>query len=149
MTEKIDVVKVLIQNDSGEFLMLKKSSGYGWMADKWEQPGGKIQDDEDRFEAAEREIKEETGLNSEDFRDLVRLEIEDDETVNCFVMFNNSFSGEIELEEEHQEYRWIDSKEALELNWHRNAAYILPVIEYLSDYLESEKDMVRESESKL
>lgn len=55
--ERIDVVKLLIKKDDGEFVMLKKSSNYDWMADKWEQPGGKIEDGEDRFDAAKREVK--------------------------------------------------------------------------------------------
>lgn len=140
MDEKIKVVKVLVQNEEGEFLMLKKTSDYEWMADKWEQPGGKIHDGEDSFEAAKREVKEETGLEAEGLNDLVRLELEDDETVECLVMFTDSFNGELKLEDEHQEYKWIDREEALELEWHRNAAYIIPVIKYLEDYLESEKN---------
>jgi 8-oxo-dGTP diphosphatase len=140
MSEKIPVVKVLIRNADGDFLMLKKSSDYDWMANKWEQPGGKIEDDEDRFEAAEREIKEETGLEVSDLQDLVRLEIEDEQLVECFVLLTDSYSGEVEIDEEHQDYRWVSKDEALELEWHKNAAYIVPVIEYLEEYTESDKN---------
>ena len=135
--DEITVSKVLIQDDEGKFLMMQKASHYDWMADKWEQPGGKLEGDEDRFEAAKREIRAETGLEAKDFEDLVRLEIEDSNTlVNCFVLFTDEFTGQLSLSEEHQDFRWVDREEALELDWHRNAAYILPVIEYLDEYRE-------------
>lgn len=140
MTEETEVVKVLMQNEEGEFLMLKKSGEYDWMADKWEQPGGKMEQGENRFQALKREVKAETGLEIEDSEDLVRLELEDDRIVNCYVLFTDTFSGEIQISDEHQDFRWIDREEALELDWHRNAAYILPVIEFLEEYRNNEKD---------
>lgn len=141
MSEKTSVVKVLLQREDGELLMLKKSSNYDRMADKWEQPGGKIEEGEDRFEAGRREIKAETGLEVEGFEDLVRLEIEDgDEELECYVLYSDQFSGSVELSREHQDFRWIDEGEALELDWHRDASYILPVIKYLGDYRESRND---------
>lgn len=66
--DKIDVVKVLIQNGNGEFLVVQKSDNYEWKAGKWELPGGKIEDSEDRFEAAKRELKTETGLEIGEFK---------------------------------------------------------------------------------
>ncbi|MFB6199630.1 MAG: NUDIX domain-containing protein [Candidatus Nanohaloarchaea archaeon] len=141
MTEEIPVVKILIKNQDGKLLMLRKSSENGFMSEKWEQPGGKIQEDENRFKAAKREIKEETNLEIGRPEDLVRLEIEDDEKlVKCFVMYTSNFSGDIELSEEHSDYRWTDKDEALELDWHKDASYILPVIEYLEEYRESKKN---------
>lgn len=140
MAREIKVSKILIQDEEGRFLMLKKAGHYDFMADKWEQPGGKLEGDEDRFEAARREVRTETGLEIESFEDLVRLEIEDDELINCYVLFADEFSGEIQLSEEHQDYRWVSKEEALELDWHRNAAYILPVIECLENYRDGSKD---------
>ena len=137
--KEVPVVKILMRRDDGKFLMLKKASDYGWMADKWEQPGGKMEEGEDRFEAARREIKEETGLRAENFEDLVRLEIEDDELINCYVLLTEDFSGTLKLDEEHQEFSWIGEDEARSLDWHRNAAYILPVIEYLEEYREEKE----------
>lgn len=138
---EIPVVKVLIQDQNGDFLMLKKSSHYDWMADKWEQPGGKIEEGENRFEAARREVKTETGLEIKELEDLVRIEIEDDrEKVNCYVMFTQRFSGDLKLSEEHQEWKWINKNEALNLDWHRNAEYILPVIDYLDEYRNGERN---------
>jgi 8-oxo-dGTP diphosphatase len=147
MVDEVPVVKALIKDEKGRLLMLKKSSQYDWMADKWEQPGGKIEEDEDRFEAARREIETETCLEVEDFEDLVRIEIEDkEEKVNCYVVFTDDFSGEVELSDEHQDSKWILRQEALDLDWHRNAEYILPVIEYLEEYREGERNYGEEDE---
>jgi 8-oxo-dGTP diphosphatase len=133
---RTEVVKALIRNKDDRFLMLEKSSRYDEMGDCWEQPGGKIEDGEDRFQAAEREIEAETGLQTENFQDLVRLEIESgEETVECYVVYTEEFSGEVRLSDEHQEYRWISRNEATELEWHRDASYIIPVIRYLERYL--------------
>lgn len=140
MTERIDVVKLLIENEEGEFVMLKKSSDYDWMADKWEQPGGKIEEGEDRFDAAIREVKEEAGLNLENVEDLVRLEIEDEKLVNCYVMYADGFSGDVSIDQEHQDFQWVSREEAIKLDWHRDASYIIPVIRYLEAYRDSEKD---------
>lgn len=137
--EQVEVSKILIQNEKGEFLMLKKSRHYDWMADNWEQPGGKLEGDEDRFEAVKREVKTETGLDIGEPEDLVRLELEDrDDLVNCYVMYTDRFSGEIELSEEHSDAKWVSEDEILELNWHRNSAYIIPVMKYLKEYRDSE-----------
>ena len=145
--QPIDVSKILIQNDRGEFLMLKKGSHYDWMAGKWEQPGGKFENDEDRFEAIKREVETETGLELGDIEDLVRLELEESGVlVNCYVLFSDDFSGEIELSDEHEEFEWVSKEEIYELDWHRNAAFIIPVIKYLEDYRETEIDYGRGDE---
>lgn len=133
--KKKEVAKILIENNEGEFLMLKKSSRYEKMAGGWEQPGGKIEDGENRYEAAEREIEAETGLEARDFEDLVRLELDDGENiVDCYVLYTENFSGEIELSGEHKDFRWIRPEESGDLDWHRDASYIIPVIEYLEKY---------------
>ncbi len=135
MTEKIPVAKVLIQNNEGEFLVVKeRESG------KWELPGGIIEDDENRFEAAEREVREETGLEIESFEDVVRIEVEDEKCVNCWIVFTETDSTAVELHErELSEYRWATSAEYREMNWHADAGYGLPAMVFLDEYLEKEK----------
>ncbi|MFQ3308400.1 MAG: 8-oxo-dGTP diphosphatase [Candidatus Nanohaloarchaea archaeon] len=138
--EKIPVAKGLIENQDGEFLMLKKAEDYDFTAGKWEQPGGKIEEGEDRFEALKREIKEETGLEIEGSKDLVRIEIEDENHINCYVMHSSDFSGEIELSDEHEKYNWVRPEEFSELEWHRDSAYILPPGRYSKKYLEEKRN---------
>jgi 8-oxo-dGTP diphosphatase len=137
--EKIDVVKVLVE-DNGKFLVLRKSEDYDWKAGKWELPGGSLREFENIFEAARREVKEETGLEIQDLRRVVRTKIEEIDNekpvVDCWILFTKNFTGEIELSEEHGESRWVKAEEFLEMNWHRDAGYNIPSMKFLEDYLE-------------
>lgn len=137
---KVPVAKGLIENENGEYLMLKKSGDYGFTAGKWEQPGGKIEEGEDRFQALKREVKEETGLKIEDSKDIVRIELEDENHINCYVLHSSEFSGEIELSEEHEKFRWVKPEEFSKLGWHRDSAYVLPPGRYSEKYLEEERN---------
>lgn len=140
MTEKIDVSKGLIRNSEGKFLALQKSENYDWKAGKWELPGGKIKEYEDRFEAGRRELEAETGLKVQDLKDTVREEIEEfseEKTiVNCWILHTDSFSGEIELSDEHQDYRWVTAEEFISMDWHRDAGYAIPVMKHVEKYLD-------------
>lgn len=139
MTQKINVSKVLVRNSEGKFLALQKSENYDWKAGKWELPGGKIEGEEDRFEAGIRELKAETDLNVKDLRDVVRLEVEEfseeKPIVNCWILHTESFSGEIELSDEHQDYRWVAAEEFISMDWHRDAGYEIPVMKHVEKYL--------------
>lgn len=142
MSQKIEVAKVLVKNDENRFLILQKSDNYEWKAGKWELPGGKIEEDigEDRVEAARREVKHETGLKVNNLTDVVRVEVEefkeDKPVVNCWILHSDSFSGEVELSEEHQDYRWVNAEEFKDMDWHRDAGYEIPAIEHLEDYID-------------
>lgn len=132
MENKIPVAKTLLRNSEGKFLVVKeKKSG------KWELPGGKSESNEDRFEAARREVFEETGIDIEVFEDVVRVEVENTACVNCWIMFSEVENEEIELyEEELSDYRWVTSKEYRNMDWHADAGYGLPAMTYIEKYLE-------------
>ncbi|MBC5793302.1 MAG: NUDIX domain-containing protein [Nanohaloarchaea archaeon] len=138
---ELDVEKTLV-SDGSKLLMLKKArrlkvsssevvDRYGEMSKCWEQPGGIIEDDENRFEAAKRELKEETSLEVKELKGFMRMEIEHINTVKCYILFTESFSGEVELSKEHTEFRWIEPKEFRGLEWHRDAGYGIAAIENL------------------
>lgn len=154
-TKEIEVVKTLIRNDEGKFLAVRKSniekvsSGerfkkYGRMSGKWELPGGRIgktSGDSNRFEAAKREIKEELGVDLSEGRDVVREEIEEVNDVNVYIVLyeGDEWDGKIQTSEEHSEYRWVTPREYLNINWHQDAGYGYPPMEFLQNYLEKNK----------
>lgn len=54
---------VLIQNENGQFLLTRRTMDKSWAPGAWEVPGGAAASGETSFEAACREVWEETGLN--------------------------------------------------------------------------------------
>jgi len=135
MSNKIGVVKILVQNDEEEFLVVKEREN-----GQWELPGGKIEEKlgESRKEAGKRELKEEVNLETENLFDIVRVEVEEfkeKKTVNCWIMFAEQFSGEIELyEEELTDWEWVSAGEFREMDWHADAGYAIPAMRFLDYY---------------
>ena len=133
MTERIDVVKIVIRNDEGLILAVREAESR-----KWELPGGKIKDSETRFEAAERELLEETGLESSNFEDVVRVEVEDKDCVNCHIVYTDHPGAEsVEVDgEELDDFKWVRPEKYKELDWHADSGYGIPAIEKLDKYLD-------------
>lgn len=133
MSSRVDVAKVLLENQDGKFLTVReRESG------KWELPGGKIEGSETRFEAASREVREETGKEISNWNDVVRVEVEDSETVNCWILHSRTSSSRVELnEEELSEWKWVSSGQFRDMDWHADGGYGLPPMVYLDDYLNS------------
>ena len=128
---KIQVSKVLIQNDENHFLVVQESE-----SEKWELPGGKIEEDEERFETAKREILEEVDLELRELEDVVRVEVEDRKCVNCWILHTESFKGSIKIDEEElMDWNWVTAKEYRELDWHADAGYAIPAMKFLKEYL--------------
>jgi len=128
------VSKAVLQDIEGRFLFVKEESGM------WELPGGKIKEGESRFEAAEREVQEETSLNLEKQEDLVRIELEDEETIECYMMYSKSFKGSLSLGEEIEDYQWVRKEDIESLEFHKDSAYNMAPIKYYKDYLSGNRD---------
>ncbi|NGP76443.1 NUDIX pyrophosphatase [Balneolaceae bacterium YR4-1] len=109
----VDVYPYRMQASEVEFLILKRSS-HKIYAGQWRMIGGKIEDNEQAWEAGLRELKEETTLSP-----LLYWVIP---SINHFYNHRNNEielipafaaelqpESEIKLNEEHSEYKWIDS----------------------------------------
>ncbi len=131
---RIDVAKALIRNPDGKYLVLQKSGDYEELGGKWELPGGKIED-EDRFETARREVMEETGLDVSDGKDVVRVEVDAEKCVDCYILFFETESEGVKLSDEHDAYKWVDADEFRWMDWHADAGYAVPAMVYLDKYL--------------
>lgn len=132
--ERTPVVRIVVQRTPGEILALRKLDNK-----RWELPGGKIKANEDRFEAAKREVKEETGLKIDEFSDLARVEIEDGKQgcANAFIVHSElKDSQEIALSAEHDKMKWVEPEEYKDLEFHRHSVYSVPTVENLNTYLQ-------------
>lgn len=78
-------VGLVVTNDSGHILVGMGDDG------KWQTPGGHVDPGEDFIQAAKRELKEETGIVSEDLSEIGHAKINGNDSK---VFLVNSFNGE-------------------------------------------------------
>lgn len=141
--QKIVISKVLIKNDEDKFLVVKEREDREKdTAGKWELPGGRLKYGEDQFEAGARELKEEVGIEvePEDGRDVVRIEVEDDSLVSCYIVYFPKFKGKASIREESHlsEFKWVTPEKFIEMDWHSNAGYDIVPMKDLEKYLNKE-----------
>jgi len=101
-------VRALITDDDGKILIIKRSSESKTNPDKWELPGGKVDQGEPFDQALIREVKEETNLNisldhvvgvSEQNLTLIRAV--------HIILSAKVEEGELNLSSEHDGYAWV------------------------------------------
>ncbi len=113
-------VKVILQNDNGQYLLLRRSQAFHNETEPhWDIPGGRIEPEETLHEALRREITEETGLDVDDhFRLLAAQDImvttKDLHVVR--LTYTAKGTGNVIVSDEHQETTWVSREEALKLN---------------------------------
>lgn len=109
----IRVVAALIENDN-KVLLARRSTGDINVLGKWEFPGGKVEQDENEFDAIEREIKEEFELTIKAKEFLINNVCEYPTKVIDLKLYKCDYvSGEFNLHD-HSEYKWVDKEELLE-----------------------------------
>ena len=112
------VNRCFILNDDKEILIIKRCPTDKKDANKWEVPGGKLDEGEDLLLSKKREVKEETGLLIEQTEPLIFTQsyvIEDGGykgfTYISLFSVNKIKKGKVKLSEEHTEYAWVSYKE--------------------------------------
>ena len=95
-----------------EYLIVKRSKNDNFLPGVWELPGGNIEDNELIYEALEREINEEIGLNIKNLKKkLVHFYDEIKEKYHYieldFLIETNSKDFNILLSDEHENYLWV------------------------------------------
>lgn len=93
---------------------------------KWEFPGGKIEDNETAEECLIREIKEELNIEIEITGSLSPNDHQyPDKLIRLIPFICRQKDGELILKE-HADYKWLDAKDLLDLDW---AEADVPIIE--------------------
>lgn len=131
------VVGVLIYDDQGRIFLVKNPKKWG---DVWLIPGGHIEPGEKATEAAQREVREETGLeidNLEPLRFAEGINPPDFHESRHFIYLNylaERSGGKEALSDEMTEYFWADPED---LSAYEIKDSIRPLIDY---YLEKKKN---------
>jgi dATP pyrophosphohydrolase len=121
-----------IEDAKGRYLILKRNSSY--LPDSWQMVSGKIEKGEKAWEAALREITEETGLIPDRLYSVNKLEQFYEANQNCinlvpvFVGFIDS-DQPVRLSPEHGEYQWVSPDEATNLLCFEHQAETMRFIE--------------------
>lgn len=101
---------VILVNENDEVLVLKRSSRARSFAGYWNFPGGSVEKNEAIEEAAVRELSEEAGLKTTvdnlSFFDVVAFQY-----LTVYFFITNKFSGQVKINDESTEYRWISLNE--------------------------------------
>ncbi len=99
---------------------------------KWEFPGGKIEENETAEECILREIKEELNLEIEILKRLRASPYDYGIFKINLIPFIAKYQNGVIILAEHKDFKWIEAKDLLSLDW---APADIPILnEFLKDY---------------
>lgn len=121
----IQVSCAIIVNSIGQVLVTQRSKKMP-LPLKWEFPGGKIEENETAEDCLIREIREELNIEIEITGNLSPNDHQyPNKLIRLIPFICRQTGGEIILKE-HANYKWLDIKDLLDLDW---AEADLPVVE--------------------
>jgi len=103
-----DIGQVVLINDKDEVLLLLRSPGIGWAENRWALPGGHIHFGENKKGGAARETLEETNLVCYNLVSFAKQSINDGQQKTLFFYYTRDYDGNIKLNFEHTDYKWIN-----------------------------------------
>jgi len=126
--KKIEVVAAIIKNGDLILCAQRKESPLNYISEKFEFPGGKIEDGETKREALKRELIEELDIipNIQDLYLTVVYQYTDFElTMHSFICDTDSMNVALN---EHISHQWLTKENLLKLDW---AAADVPIVNKL------------------
>lgn len=101
------VLVILLKNN--KFLIVQRSKTDYWMPLHWSFPGGHIAEKETPYNAAKRELKEETDIIA---NTLVYLGTKNGKDNKKLYLYKcEDFDGEVKLNFEHSDFKWVEIDE--------------------------------------
>jgi len=109
----VRIVEVIIKDERGRILILKRSNNNTIYVGKWQLPGGKAEGGETALQTARRETNEEIGCKCSSFKLLKQIVFSEmfrghKSTVELSI-FSCKMSGKINLSVDHTEYKFVNS----------------------------------------
>ena len=119
----------IIKRGNKYLCMQRCRSKYDYISERWEFPGGKVEEGEDDREALKREIKEEMDwdINVEELISIIDYDYPDfSVTIAAYLCHGNDHDDFKLLE--HLKYRWLTRKELPLLEWTAADAELIKAI---------------------
>lgn len=109
----------VVKNKRGRILFLRRSADENYEAGKWDFPGGTKEFLESIVDGTLRECREESGLDVEiekllDYK-VSSSRTEQDTEFVAFYYLCKPKNEEVELSDEHDDFRWLTVQEAMNL----------------------------------
>ena len=112
------VVAAIIQRGDKFLCMKRTRSRYPYISERWEFPGGKIEDGENDYEALIREIKEEMDWDIFVGRHLATIDYQyPDFDINLSGYLCRASDTDDFKMLEHLDYQWLTPEEFSQLKW--------------------------------
>ena len=114
------IQKAIVKNNDGDLLILRRSNTDTRRPLEWDLPGGLFEYGEEMLFGVEREIKEETGLEVTGTKAVyskTEHRIWENGEANAVFLFYlaDAVKGNVVLSNEHDMYKWVTLKEAIDL----------------------------------
>ena len=117
MTKKIKVVAAIIQNGNKILCVQKGKNKYSYISEKYEFPGGKLEDGETREQALSREIREELNMEIQNIKEFTVVEHQyPDFSIRLEAFTCSAKSTSLTLSE-HIAYKWLMVGQLDKLDW--------------------------------
>lgn len=124
---KIEVVAAVIVDQKNKYMCVQRGiNSKSYLSEKWEFPGGKIEDNENHTEALVREIQEELKMRIEPVNHIITVEHSyPDFQLIMHAYLSKIIDGEPNLTE-HLDLKWLPADQLSSLDW---AAADVPIVE--------------------
>lgn len=138
--EKINAVKVIVENPEGKILLIQEPETNEWMPGHWGLPGGKPFVKESLRQTFKRKMKEELGVDIEP-KGIFRVEelLTEKRTVLMFHVVAE-VGREIKFGGESKTYKWVDIEEVRKIDPAEFTEFFNKKL--LLDYLSGNREVV-------
>jgi len=111
-------VKAILIDSKNNVLLIKRSKKYVNMVDFWDIPGGRINFGEEPVDGLSREIKEETGLELDEVKDIVDASTifkDEEKHIVRITYLATVKETATSISHEHTDFQWININEIKDL----------------------------------